>query len=395
MTNESDPLKSAPAAAPMRFAKAADEIPEAMSIQFNQMVYDLKRAGRDVIVLSLGEAFFHIPLFDFHQTDYVKGYHYSDSMGLPELRQKIAAYYLSEYGAQVDPDTIMISAGSKIIIYLAMLVTLERGEEVLMHDPCWVSYPQQARLVGAVPKNIPYDAQPRDFEKYMTDKTRMLVLNNPNNPGGFVYSAQDLRRLYDVCRARGIYMLVDEAYSDFVLDGSFSTMAKLFPSLEHVIIVNSLSKNLGMSGWRIGYAITHKEVIKRLLKTNQHLITCAPTTLQQYCVKYFEQILSHTLPQVAETVRKRRRVAKMLDELELTRLPGGSTFYFFVGIDPYPGTSFEFATTLLQEKGVCVVPGSGYGTSTDRFVRVGIGTESEERIREALVFIKDLTQSGQ
>jgi len=85
----------------------------------------------------------------------------------------------------------------------------------------------------------------------------------------------------------------------------------------------------------------------------------------------------------------------MLDELELTRLPGGSTFYFFVGIDPYPGTSFEFATTLLQEKGVCVVPGSGYGTSTDRFVRVGIGTESEERIREALVFIKDLTQSGQ
>jgi aspartate/methionine/tyrosine aminotransferase len=160
------------------------------------------------------------------------------------------------------------------------------------------------------------------------------------------------------------------------------------PDKDGIVVVNSLSKNMGISGWRIGYVIASPPVIKSLLKVNQHLITCAPTILLQYCSRYFDDIISVTLPQVREVVKKRARVALMMDDLGLARLPGGTTFYFFVSIGDYSGTSMEFALSLLLEYNIAVVPGSAYGASTDRFIRVSIGTESEERIWEALIIIK-------
>src|SRR5262249_20609835 len=144
------------------------------------------------------------------------------------------------------------------------------------------------------------------------------------------------------------------------------------------------SKNMGISGWRIGYAISHPDFISELLKLNQHIITCAPTILLMYCEKYFDQLLSVTLPQVRQVVEKRQRIHRMLEQIGLEVMPGSSTFYFFVSIGNYPGTSTDFALSLLANKRIAVVPGSAYGQSTDRFVRVSIGTESEQRIRHAL-----------
>jgi aspartate aminotransferase/aminotransferase len=175
-----------------------------------------------------------------------------------------------------------------------------------------------------------------------------------------------------------------------VLDGSFVSIGAISPGKEHAIIVNSLSKNMGISGWRIGYVIGHPEFIQVLLKINQHLITCAPTLLLLYCDRYFDDILAHTLPQARAVVEKRARVAKQLEALGLEALPGGATFYFFVSLGDYPGTSLDCATELLQTHGVSVVPGFAYGKSMDRFVRVGIGTESEERIRIGLERIKQV-----
>jgi aspartate aminotransferase/aminotransferase len=375
---------------PHIFNPYSEEIPEALSIRFNNMVYQLKREGKDVIVLSLGEAFFDIPLFDFHKIDYNKGYHYSESLGIPELRKKIADYYLKHYGARINPDNeIIISAGSKICLFMAMLAILQNGEEIVVHEPCWLSYPHQAHLCGGKTRFIPYDVPVQDFPKYMTPRSRILIINNPNNPMGRVYSREELSFLYENCARRGIYLLIDEAYSDFVLDDSFYTAMRLNESKEFLIVVNSLSKNMGMSGWRIGYTIAHPEFIRVLLKINQHLITCAPTVLLQYIERYFEDILKHTLPQVKAVVEKRERIKSMLTEVGLTALPGSSTFYFFVSLGEYPGTSMEFATELLNDHYICVVPGSAYGKSTDHFIRVSIGTESMDRIRFALEKIKE------
>lgn len=374
---------------PMGLRQSIATSPQAISIYFNQIVYDLRRKGEDVTTLSLGEAFFDIPIFDFYKLDYTKGYHYSDSQGLPELRAKLASYYIKEYGATVDPDKeLLISAGSKPLIFMAMLSVMEAGDEVIIHEPAWLSYPEQASLAGVTCSYIPFNCPVDSFHKHFSNKTRMLIVNNPNNPAGKLYSRDELLSLYDQCRSRGIYVMVDEAYSDFVVDSSFTSMATVVPNKDGVIVVNSLSKNMGISGWRIGYIISSESVIQTVLKVNQHLITCAPTILLQYCTKYFEEIISVTLPQVRDVVEKRKRVEKMISDLGMVCLPGGTTFYFFVSIQGYSGTSQEFSLSLLLEEKISVVPGSAYGKSTDRFVRISIGTESEERIWEALVVIR-------
>jgi aspartate aminotransferase/aminotransferase len=375
----------------MQFRPELAEMGEATSIKINQYVYDLKRKGLDVITLSLGEAFFDIPLFDFGKLDLAKCYHYADSQGIPELRAKIAEYYGKLYGAPVDAkDEVLITAGSKPAIFLAMLAALRPGDEVYMHEPCWLSYPDQARMVGVTPRFLPYTADPAEFDQLMSPKARMLILNNPNNPAGRTYSEAELRSIYERCRARGIYLMVDEAYSDFVLDNSFHSMAKLVPDKDGVIVVNSLSKNFGMSGWRLGYVISSPDFIRVLLKANQHVITCAPSILMYYAARYFDDIISITLPQVQLVTEKRARVAEMIDELGMNCLAGTSTFYFFIDIGAYAGTSADFAITLLAEQMISVVPGSAYGESTDRFIRLGIGAESEERIWEALNLIRAL-----
>lgn len=368
-----------------------DSIPEALSIYVNQMVYAQKEKGMDITTLSLGEAFFDIPMFDFGKLDFVKGYHYSDSKGIPPLRRVIATYYKKMYNTPVNPDTeLLISTGSKPILFFIMKALANPGDEVVMHDPYWLSYTEQARLVGAIPKTIPYTAQISEFENYFTEKTKLLVLNNPNNPAGRVYTKEELQTLYTKCRARGIYLMIDEAYSDFVDQNEFHSIASLIPDKKGVIVVNSLSKNMGMSGWRVGYVIAEPLIINAILKLNQHIITCAPTILQYYMAEYFDDVIAITLPQVAAIVEKRKRVEKMMNALNLKYMPGVATFYFLVNIGDFPGTGLEYAYYMLFKHQVSVVPGKAYGESCSRYVRVSIGVESEERIYNALRCMADL-----
>ncbi len=370
--------------------KKISDIPEALSIYMNQLVYSEKRKGIDIITLSLGEAFFDIPEFPFSEIDFVKGYHYSDSMGLPELREKILQYYNKKYGACLqDIDKVMISSGSKAIIYMIMVCVLERGDEVLIHEPAWLSYQEQVKLADAVPQFIPYDCSVERFSDYFTDKTKLLVLNNPNNPAGWVYGREQLQYIYNICQEKGVFILIDEAYSDFIGKGdSFFSMTSIAENLEGVFIVNSLSKNMGMSGWRIGYVISHQRNINALLKLNQHIVTCAPTVLQLYIAHYFDKIIEITLPQVSESVRKRNRILEYIDSIGLKHLDGASTFYIFLDMEGLKVDTLDFCLFLLFKYGISTVPGGAYGQSTEKFIRIGIGAESEERIYYALDIIK-------
>lgn len=373
----------------MPLSRTAEALEDALSITINQLVYDLKRSGEDIITLSLGEAYFQIPLFDFNALDVEKIHHYSDSKGLPELRRKIARFYGERYDAPVSADEIVVTAGSKAAIFLSALATLGPGDEALIHEPAWLSYPAHVRLAHATPRFIPYSASPKDFEGWFNERTRLLILCNPNNPSGRLYSREDLEAVYRLCRARDCVLLVDEAYSDFTKE-RFLSIASVAPEKEGVIIANSLSKNMGMSGWRVGYVITEPKLALALEKLNQHVITCAPTILCHYMAHYFDAVIAHTLPQVAEVVAKRERVAALLRQLDIAYLGGDSTFYFFVDLESFPGTSIDFALELLLTDKIAVVPGLAYGESVARFVRISIGAESEARIHAALVSIKRL-----
>lgn len=366
------------------------DIPEALSIFVNQIVYNKKSRGERVYTYSLGEAFFDIPRFAISDEDFYKGYHYSSSMGLLPLRQKIADFYKKYYGVDADPENeILISAGSKPIIFMLLCAVLQRGENVLVPEPAWLSYKEQIKLAGGVHVAVPYHKTVKEWEQYITPKTKVIIINNPNNPSGQLYTREELLYLLDLAKKHNLFILSDEAYSDFLLPAdSFISFAKIDPDKEHCLVVNSLSKNMGMSGWRVGYAITHPTVMKELLKLNQHLITCTTTLLQNYMALHFDQILAHTLPQAQKMAEKRAKVQQLLNNIGIKTLNGCGTFYFMLDISHFKGTTDELVYDLLLNHNIATVPGLAYGDSTGRFIRFGIGVENLEDIETSLRQIK-------
>jgi len=176
------------------FSKVVRNSEQAMSIKYNNVVYDMKRKGIDVTVLSLGEAFFDIPLYPMDDLPSTAIYHYSHSRGIFELREKVCEYYQKHFGVTIDPEKeIIVTAGSKAAIHFSMMSVLDPGDEVILQEPTWVSYPEQIKLCYARPIQIPYDKTIYDYEKYLTDKTKLIVINNPHNPSGRVMRKKELQ----------------------------------------------------------------------------------------------------------------------------------------------------------------------------------------------------------
>lgn len=369
------------------------QISQAMSVKYNMAVYDLQQSGEDVIVLSLGEAFFKLPRYSFESLPFEKGYHYSSSLGLLGLREKIAKYYETEYKVSVSSKKeMLISSGSKIIIYMVLLSLLNPGEEVIILEPAWVSYVEQVRLCGGIPIMVPYDVKIDDLQKYFTEKTKCVIINNPNNPSGKVYSEEELKKIFTLADKNQTYILSDEAYSDFVDTEPFVSMGAIDKEKKLSFIVNSLSKCFGMSGWRVGYVIANEELMNNLLKINQHLVTCPVTLIEYYLDEYFDKIVPIVKPQLMEVVRQRAEIAKFMDSVGLIYLAGTGTFYFMVSVGNSSLDSENFSMELLKKYKVSTVPGIGYGDSVSRFVRVSVGTESLERIQKGLMCIKSLIE---
>ena len=376
----------------MKLNDVATTLMEAISIKYNNMVYEMKARGEDIVVLSLGEAFFDIPMLSFDRLAYPDLYHYSHSRGLPTLREKISIYYSDRYGVDADPDAeILMTAGSKIGIYYALLSIVEQGDEVLLLEPYWVSYTEQVRLVGANPVTVPVGESISDLDRYVTDRTRAVILNNPQNPTGRNFNRDEVEQVFAFAVRHGLWVIADEAYSDFVSSSErFTSFGAVDTKFERTIIVNSISKNFGISGWRIGYMLSNPSVIDTALKITQHTMTCAPTVLLMYLDRYFDHILEFTMPQISDLLAKRERIATHLENEGLTVETGNATFYFFVRTAPSRLDSVEFCNQLLAKYKVVAVPGIGYGKSCDQFIRISIGTESDERILSGLKRIKQL-----
>jgi aminotransferase len=295
----------------------------------------------------------------------------------------------------VDPDReLIVTAGSKAAIHMSLMAILDPGDEVIIQEPAWVSYAEQVRLCHGTPVLVPLGEGTEDLGRHVTGRTKAIIVNNPHNPSGRVLDGVELEHLHGLARKHGLYLVADEAYSDFLVDGdTFLSCGRLDLDKEHTIICNSMSKNYGMSGWRIGYAITNPALAYQILKINQHVLTCPATILEHYLARHFDEILAVTKPQIAAVVTRRRELARDLDALGLACLPGSATFYFFVSTEPSRLTSEAFCTTLLQEHHVSVVPGIGYGRSCDGYVRVSVGTESMERTRHGLRMLRELVRT--
>ena len=377
------------------FSKNVESIHAPISVAINDKVYDLKKNNIKITTLSLGEAFFDIPLFNFNKLKFPEVYHYSHSRGIYDLRLLLSNYFKKAYEVSFNPNNeIMVTAGSKIAIYIALKTIVDDFDEVIIPEPAWVSYSEQVKLVNAKPVGIPMNTPVKKWQKYINKKTKLIIINNPNNPTGKVYSISEMSYIYQLAKKNNIYILSDEAYSEFCNDREkFVSIGNLDQKFERSILINSISKNYGISGWRIGYSISNRDIIDRMVKINQHLITCAPTILTHYISKHFYEIIKYTYPQIQNLLKLRINLSKYMKKNGILFIEGEATFYFFLNIGQSKLSSEKFCQLLLSKYKISAVPGIGYGKSCNKYIRISIGSENEQSIKKALIKIKKIIET--
>lgn len=366
----------------MKTSTNVNRIIEGMSIKCNNKVYELLNKGKDIIRLSYGEAYFKIPLYSFDNLPFPNIYHYSHSRGILELRKILSNLYQTDYDVNVNPESeIIITTGAKSAILIALLSILNSGDEVLIWEPQWVSYSEIVILCNATPVMIPLEKSINNFEKFLTKKTKCIILNNPNNPRSINHTYDEIEILINLAIEHNIYLLSDESYSEFVPENSkFISLGLIDKKFKNSIITNSLSKNFGISGWRIGYVITNSETMNQILKVQQHLVTCPSTILEYYLITHFTEIYEICKTQIKEITKIRNDYKNYLSSIGIESLDGDSTFYVFINLGNSKLGSEIFSHKLLLEKDVSTVPGIGYGKSCDHFIRLSVGVEPWERL---------------
>ncbi len=365
----------------------------------------LKKEGLNVISFVAGEPDFNTPTSIKNAT--IKALednftHYGSNHGYPLLCEQISAMFEKETGACYHPATeILVTCGGAEAINHALLATINPGDEVIIFSPSFVNYENLVRLCGGIVVSVPLKAENQfqidlsETKSHLTDKTKMIILNNPCNPTGAVYTYDTLQGLASIVKEHGLLLFSDEIYSRLTYDVPFYSIAA-FPEIrEQSIILGGFSKTYAMTGWRLGYLLTDKLLFPSLLKIHQYSTTCCPTFLQVGLANAMSlPETEDAVMQMLTTFHERRNC--MLELLRpITALscvvPNGA-FYLFVDVSGSGLNGLEFADRLLLEQQVATVPGIGFGTEYHNYVRFSYAT-STEQIMEGMRRLKIFTDS--
>ncbi len=370
-----------------------------------QIASDLRAQGVDVIDLSVGEP-------DFQTPEFIKEYaweglqknltKYTPTAGLKSLQEAIAAFYAEQFGTNFSPAEIVATDGGKQALFNAACTLLNAGDEVLIPKPYWVTFPEIVNFTGA--KNVFIETETTDFvltaeqvKNSITDKTKLLIINSPNNPTGRVIPPDEMRKIVEVCAEKGVYVLTDECYLFFAYPpAEVFTSASLPKELrEFVCVAGSFSKTYAMTGWRIGYTIASEAWSKQMTKLQSHS-TSHPTSFVQYaCARAMEnreESMQAVGSMLAEYKRRKDWLIPALREVKGFKVgePEGA-FYAFVDVRDLLGdrfkTSDEIAEKLLSEAHIVVTDGAAFGA--DGFLRFSYAT-SLENLQKAVDKMKRL-----
>ncbi|GMQ56160.1 aminotransferase class I/II-fold pyridoxal phosphate-dependent enzyme [Vallitalea sediminicola] len=301
---------------------------------------------------------------------------YTSNSGMLELRDEICKYLKRRFSLDYNYKTeTLVTVGGSEGIDLAFRALINPGDEVLIPEPCFVSYKPCAYLAGATPVTIPLKEEnefrltPEEVEEYVTDKTKILVLSFPNNPTGAIMDKEDLQKIAEVAIKHDLIVLSDEIYAELTYGEKHVSIASLEGMKERTIVINGFSKAYSMTGWRMGYAVGPEEVIGSMTKIHQYGIMCAPTTSQYAAIEAVKNSDSD-VEEMRKAYNGRRKV--MIEGFRSMGLdcfePLGA-FYLFPSIKRTGLTSEEFANKLLKEEKVAVVPGTAFGDSGEGFIR--------------------------
>jgi aminotransferase len=342
--------------------------------------FDIVSEMKDAISLGVGEPDFDTPWHVREEGIYSleKGKtFYTSNAGLKELKQEICNYLKRRFDLEYDynKETIVTVGGSEAID-IAMRAMLEPGDEVLIPQPCYVSYHPCTVLAGGTPVVIELKGE-NDFKltrqeliDAITEKTKILVLAFPNNPTGAIMDYEDLKNIVDVIIEHDLIVISDEIYSELTYDKEHVSIAS-FPGMkERTIVINGFSKSYAMTGWRLGYAVGPELIIEQMIKIHQFAIMCAPTTSQYAGVEALKNGDSDVAMMRDAYDKRRRYLIHSLRKMGLECFEPFGAFYVFPCIKSLGMTSEEFATKLLQEEKVAVVPGTAFGDCGEGYLRI-------------------------
>ena len=381
----------------MKVSKRAQAVPPSATIAVTSRAKELKAQGIDVVSFGAGEP-------DFDTPDHIKNAaikalkagrtKYTPAAGIIELKTAIAEKLKKENGLEYSPDQIVVNIGAKHSVYEAMQAVLDPGDEVILPTPYWVTYPETIKLADATPKIIQtekansYKITPDQLKNAITEKTAMLLLNSPNNPGGFTYTPAELRELAKVLEGTEIYVLSDEIYEKLIYgDTEFISFAAISDdAFRRALTINGFSKAFAMTGWRLGYTAGPLDVIKAMGRLQSHMTSNPVTFVQDAVISAFTDLGDVVEKMRIEFEKRAKYMAERLNNIGgvVCTQPTGA-FYCFPDVSAHYGRtinsvkingSMVFAQALLEQANVALVPGLPFGC--DNNVRLSFACSLEQ-----------------
>ena len=355
--------------------------------------FDLLASIEGIISLGIGEPDFTTPWHIREAAIYSleKGYTmYTSNLGMPELRQELSRYLKDNYNLDYDPNSeLLITVGVSEGLDLTMRAILDPGDEVIMPDPCYVSYDACVILAGGTPIMVPtsgehnFEVSAADIEARVTDKTKAILIGYPANPTGAVMARDKLAQIAEVAQRHQLLVISDEIYARLVYGVEHTCFATLPQIKESTILLGGFSKAYAMTGWRVGYVAANKEVIASMTKIHQYTMLCASIMGQIAAIEALKSGESSIVEMVEEYNRRRQVIVKGLNNIGLPCFEPRGAFYAFPSIKTTGMSSEEFAEKLLIEEKVAVVPGTAFGQCGEGHIRCCYATSLAD-IEEAL-----------
>lgn len=390
-------------------SKRLDHITPSYTIEISTKVSELKSQGIDIINLSIGEP-------DFFTPDQAKNKglqavkenrtKYDAAAGLKELRNAICNKLLEENNISYELDEIVVSSGAKHSITNTLMALLDPGDEVIIPKPFWVSYSEMVKMIGGVPiyietkKDNNFKLTSNELRNAISSKTKLLLINNPSNPTGAIYTEEELRSIVNVVLNNDMYILADEIYEKIRYIDKFTSIAALSGEAKEITItINGLSKSAAMTGWRVGYSASSKKIAKAISTIQGHLVS-HPSTISQWAAYGALTLCQDDMAQMVDVYTKRRdKAVSLLSEIDdISFINPQGAFYIFLDVSPFKDKfsykdsySVEFCKRFLEDYNVAIVPGIAFGI--DDYVRIVYCADIddvEEGIRRLKEFIKSL-----
>ena len=357
--------------------------------------FEIVQSMDDVISLGIGEPDFATPWHIREAAIFAleRGRTgYTSNLGLPRLRRSISDYIQKHFGIRYEPlSEILVSVGVSEAIDLALRALLNQGDEVIYHEPCYVSYAPSIVMAGGVPRAVTTRADEgfvlhaEDLEKAITPRSRVLMLNFPTNPTGAAMDPEELEKIAAVCIKHNLVVLTDEIYCELTYEGRPHHSIATLPGMrERTVLLHGLSKAFAMTGWRIGFACAPSELIEAMMKIHQYSILCAPIMGQDAAIEALEHGEQSVNGMRREYERRRNFIVSSIRDMGLECPSPRGAFYVFPKITSTGLSSRDFSMRLLHEKKVAVVPGPAFGSGGEGHVRCSFATALDQ-IKIAMV----------